>query len=262
MDREEFATRYLEAWNNKDTSELLRMMHPQASYYDAFWQESCSGGHLGKYLAANFTAESRWYRVQGAIVPLPNGMIIRYQAFDGDDNLGLTPLFDGAEVLTLSEDLIMTVSDYYCDPTPANLIEVATLAEGQHGRASAIERGLGSRTAAHIRRRLAEIATNSPLVLAPDITVTKLADHIGCTVMHLFHVLEKLMDTTFLDFVNSSRARQASTIMLDRDDRELRFDWLAEHCGFESVKELNEAFQLTFGMSTHDYMDKFLNKAG
>lgn len=258
MDRDELVNRYIEAWNRKDTSALLRMMHPQASYYDSFWQESCSGKHLGKYFSASFEADSRWYRSQGEIIPTANGMISRYAAYDGDDDLGLTPVYHGAEVMTLSDELIMTISDYYCDPTPSDLIEVASYAEGQHGRANAIERGLGAKAAANIKRSLAEIATGAPIVLDPDVTVTKLADHIGCTAMHLFHVLEELMDTTFLDYVNDSRARQASTIMLDNDSGDVRFDRLAEQCGFESVKGLNEAFQTTFSMSAHDYMERFL----
>lgn len=258
MDREEIVTRYFEAWNNKDTSGVLRMMHPQASYYDAFWQESCSGRHLGKYFSASFEEDLRWYRPHGELIPTPNGVIVRYEAFDSEDALGVTPIYNGAEVFTLSDELIMTVSDYYCDPTVPDLLEVASLAEGQHGRANVIHRGLGARAAGRIKRRLAKIAAGSPVVLDSSITVTKLADHVGCTVMHLFHVLEELMDTTFLDFVNGSRARQASRFMLDNDDSEVRFDRLSERCGFESVKDLNEAFQLTFGMSAHDYMEKFL----
>jgi AraC-like DNA-binding protein len=232
-------------------------MHPQASYYDAFWQESCSGSDLGKYFTAGFESDTRWYRPLDEIIPTPNGVIVRYEAFDRDDNQGVTPILNGAEVLTLSEGLIMTISDYYCDPAPADLIEVASLAEGQHGRANVIQRGLGAQSAGRIKRQLSDVATGAAIILAPDITVTKLADYIGCSVMHLFHVLEDVQGTTFLDFVNGSRARHASTMMIDRAVDDVRFDRIAEQCGFESIMEFKDAFRLTFGMTADEYIQRF-----
>ena len=191
MDREETVRRYLEAWNRQDTAGLLRLMHPDASYYNAFWQESCSGAHLAKYVSANFELETYWYRLADEIIPTPNGAIARYEACHRDDKSGLTPVFNGADIFTMTDELIMTVSDYYCDPTSAALIEAATLAEGQHGRANEIHRGLGTKTASHIKRKLAEIAASPTVILDPALTVTSLAEHIGCTVIHLFHVLER-----------------------------------------------------------------------
>jgi transcriptional regulator GlxA family with amidase domain len=155
------------------------------------------------------------------------------------------------------DGLIMTVSDYYCDPTPAVLIEVSMLAEGQHGRANVIERGLGTSTANGIKVRLAEIAVNPTVILDTSLTVTSLAKHVGCSVMHLFHVLEEILDTTFFDFVNGSRARHATTIMIETANGDVRFDVIAEQCGFESIKELNDAFQKTFDLTANEYMEKF-----
>jgi AraC-like DNA-binding protein len=232
-------------------------MHPQASYYDAFWQESCSGAQLGKFFAASFEEERLWYRPLAETIPTPNGVIVRYEAFHQDDALGVAPIYNGAEVLTLADGLILTISDYYCDPTPAELVEVATLAEGQHARVSAIERGLSARTAARIRRRLAELASGSVVILDPSLTATMLADHIGCTVMHLFHVLEETQNTTFVEFVNGCRARHASTIMIDTPEGDVRFDKLARRCGFQSVEELDDAFRSTFGLPAEEYMSKF-----
>jgi len=259
MDREETVVRYLDAWNQKDTAGLLRLLHPQASYYDAFWQESCSGPHLAKYLSANFELDTYWYRLADEIIPTPNGVIARYEACHRDDDVGLTPVFNGADIFTLAEDLIMTVSDYYCDPTRSALIEAATLAAGQHARASEIHRGLGKKTTGHIKRKLAEIAADKTIILNPSLTVTSLAEHIDCTVIHLFHVLEKVQETTFIDFVNGCRARHASTIMIDAADGDVRFDVISEQCGFASIHEFLDAFQTTFDLTADEYMEKFGN---
>jgi AraC-like DNA-binding protein len=259
MERDEIVNRYFEAWNQKHTSGLLKLMHPQASYYDAFWQESCSGKHLAKYLSTNFEFDRYWYRQSEEIISSPNGFIARYEAFYRDDDLGTAPAFNGVDIFTMAEELIMTVSDYYCDPTLSALIEVSMLAEGQHGRANVIQRGLGANTASHIRRRLADIAADATVILDASLTVTILSEHIGCEVMHLFYVLEELQDTTFLDFVNSCRARHASTMMIEAADGDVRFDVIAEQCGFESIKELNDAFQLTFDLTATEYTKKFAN---
>ena len=257
MDREKLAKRFFAAWNAKDVPELLRLMHPQASYYDAFWQESCSGRHLSKYFKTNFALDTRWYEPDDVIIPTPNGMIMRYTAFAGDDPERQAPLFNGAEVITMSDVLIMTVSDFYCDPNPVELNEIAVLAEGQHGRINVVQRGLGARSSSRIKRRLTELATDTTVILDTSLTVTKLADHADCTVMHLFHVLEELKNTTFLQYVAESRARYAATLMTDTADGDIRFDQIAEQSGFDSIKEFNEAFHSTFGISAHDYMDKF-----
>jgi transcriptional regulator GlxA family with amidase domain len=184
-------------------------------------------------------------------------MIIRYTVFAGDDPERLAPLFNGAEVITMSDVLIMTVSDFYCDPNPVELNEIAALAEGQHGRVNVVQRGLSARTSSHIKRRLAELATDTKVILDTSLTVTKLADYADCTVMHLFHVLEELKNTTFLQYIAECRARYATTLMTDKADGDIRFDRFAEQSGFDSIKEFNEAFHSTFGISAHEYMEKF-----
>lgn len=259
MDRDTIVNRYFEAWNQKDTSSLLKIMHPQASYYDAFWQESCSGRHLATYFSTNIELDRHWYRQSEEIISSPNGFIARYEAFHRDDDLGAAPAFNGVDIFTTAEDLIMTVSDYYCDPTLSALLEVSMLAEGQHGRANVIQHGLGANTISHIKRRLAEIATDTTVFLDTSLTVTLLSEHVGCDVMHLFYVLEEVQNTTFLDFVNSCRARHASTMMIEAADGDVRFDVIAEQCGFESIKEFNDAFQLTFDLTADEYLEKFAN---
>ena len=257
MDYVELATRFNEAWNNRDASEALRLMHPQASYYDAFWQETCSDKHLAKFVRINIENDTRWYRDTGPVLPTPNGVVIRYVAFDMNDPAGLELLYNGATVFTMADDLIMTVSDYYCDPNPVDLIEIAQRAEGQHGRAAAVKRGLSAYSAGIIMRRLADIATDTEIIIDRDLTVTKLAEHADCSVMHLFHILEVIKDTSFLSFVDECRARYASTLITEKSQSHVRFDEVAEKAGFESIKAFNQAFVATFDLTADEYMQKF-----
>ena len=85
MDRTKLIERFLAAWSNKDIPELLKLMHSQASYYDAFWGETCTGSDLSKYFRSSIETDPLWYRSDEEIIPTPNGLIIRYEAFDGSD---------------------------------------------------------------------------------------------------------------------------------------------------------------------------------
>ncbi len=257
MDRDELTKRYFEAWNQKDVSGLLKLMHPQASYYDAFWGEICSGSNLSKYLSDNLKLNTRWYRQDGEIIVAQDCLIIRYVTFDRDDHEGLAPIFNGAEVLTLSDGLIMTISDFYCDPNPIELIEIAMLAKKQHGRSNIAPLVLSAKNSGHIKRRMTGLADKTMVYLDSSLTVTQLADRVGCSVMDLFHVLEKENGTTFLQFVNECRVRHATTLMADASDGDIRFDRIAEQSGFETIAEFRDAFQSTFGMSADEYLQRF-----
>jgi AraC-like DNA-binding protein len=258
MDHKDLVDRYFAAWNEKNESDLLRLLHPQASYYDAYWGEICSGQkELSIYFADNFNLESRWYMQDDELVFTLNGLAIRYTAFNCDDAEARMPIYSGAEIISLSDGLIMTISDMYCDPTTSDLIEVAALAEGQHGRANVVKQGLGAKSSSRIRRRLAKAAKEMTVFRDPSLTVTKLANHVDCSVMQLFHVLEEQEKTTFLEFVHERRARYASTLMVDTTDGDIIFDQIAKQSGFESETQFRNAFKTTFGVTADEYLRKF-----
>lgn len=256
MDRQLLADRYVDAWNRKDLVELLELIHPQASYYDAFWGESCSGEELRKYFRAVIPEDSRWYRRDQAVIATPNGLILRYVAFDAADTDGEHPLFQGAEIFTVSDGLIMTISDLYCDPDAAELIEAAEHVESRHALSNIGPLGLSGRISGRIKRRLAVLATESDLYLDPSVTVTILADEIGCSVMHLFHVLEEELGTTFNRYINECRARRAAKLIAGGDIVSIDYAGIATATGFDSVEQLNSAMQATFGVNCHAYARK------
>jgi AraC-like DNA-binding protein len=260
MDREKIVKRYFSAWNERDVPKFLRLMHPQASFYDAFWQETCTGQHLSKYFYTNLEIETCWYEPDDEIVATPNGMVARYVAYDVDDPEGCLPIYNGAEVITLSDGLILTISDYYCDPNPTDLIDLAKVADAHHRGVDSVSRGLSAKASSRISRRLAALVGEAIFFLDPDLTMTKLAEQVGCSVMHLFHVLEDQKGTTFLDYVNECRCRYASSLLVDPTMRDIRFDEIAEQSGFDSIRNFREAFQSTFGISAVEYLAKFAAK--
>ena len=151
----------------------------------------------------------------------------------------------------------MTISDHYCDPDPVELIEIAKRAEKFHSGANVAKLGLSAKTSGRIQRRLAELVGSESILLDPTVTVTQLADYVGCSVMHLFHVLEEEKETTFIQYVNECRARYATTLLVDMSNGTVDLRNIAQRSGFESVEELNSAFQSTFGTTAEEYLQKF-----
>jgi len=257
LDWKELATRYLDAWNRKDVQAILKLTHSQVSYYDSFWGETCSGSDLSKYLEVDLAEDPYWYKVDGEIISAPNGVIVRYIAFGQRDVQGLEPVHTGAEIITISDGLIMTVSDYYCSSDPADLLELANLAEKQHGNTNVATLGLSARVAGRIKERLKTLADEATIFLDPALTVTQLAEHIGCSVMHLFHVLEEVKQTSFLQFTNESRVRYATTIIENTPRNEFNPDSIAKRSGFETTEAFAAAFTSTFSMSAEEYNAQF-----
>ncbi len=239
-------------WRDCSSSCIRRLPN-----YDAFWGEICSASDLSRYFGTNFETDTRWYRPDDDIVATQNGLIVRYVAFERNDPEGLVPILNGAEIITLTDGLIMTISDFYCDPDSVELIEIAKLAENQHGRLNIAPLGLSARSSGRIKRRLAELANAMTVFLDPALTVTKLADIVGCSVMHLFHVLEEEKETTFLNFVDECRARYATTLLTDTSNDAICLTRISEQAGFESVAALDRAFLATFGVSTDEYTQQF-----
>jgi hypothetical protein len=192
----------LEAWHQHDVSGLLKLMHPKASYYDAFWGECCSGNDLSKYLRDSFELNTHWYRHDDETIATDDGRISRYVAFAQDDHEGLLPIFNGAEVITFSDGLIMTISDFYCNPDSVELAEIAMLVKKQHRRSNISPLVLRAKSAGRIMRQITDLADETMVYLDTSLTVRQLADRVGCSVMDLFHVLEEEKGTTFIEFVN------------------------------------------------------------
>ena len=262
IDRIKLAEQYTQAWNEQDVEGVLRLLHPQASYYDAFWDETSSGPDLKKYFKTEIETYPRWYRLEGGVIPTANGMISPYIAFDRSDRAGIEPLYNGVDIFTLSGDAILTISEHYCDPNQQDLVEIAALSEARHSRSHIAPLGLSLKTSGRIRRRLKRLAVNSTVYLNPSLTVTQLADRVDCSVMHLFHVLEEVMDTTFVNFVNECRCRHASSLLLDIQEPGTRLDRIAEESGFATVQDFREAFRATFGLSPAEYLESFLAQPG
>lgn len=213
MKTTEISERYLAAWNRRDVAELLACMHKGAAYYDAFWMESCVGRELPQYFQDSFDEEPYRYEQLGDTIDTETGVVFRYSAHDRQDSNFVKPFFFGAEVLTLRDGLILTVSDFYCDPNRSNLVELARLASKRHGLPNHTKSGLGAKKALRLRQSLSSLLERAEVDSSSPLTASQLADQIGCTVSQLLTVIDAEYGTHFEEILDRNRTIYARDVL-------------------------------------------------
>lgn len=240
---------YFDAWNRRDMASLLALMHPGAAYYDAFWMESCAGNDLVQYFKDSMSNEPYWYELIGEPLITSDGVVSRYSAHECTDaGLG-KPLLYGAEVLTLRDDKILTVTDIYCSPVQSDLVKVAELAAKRHGLTRYVSAGLGALKEARIRARLSTRIEEERVFLRPDLTMVALAEMIDCTVEQLSMVIAHDFGAEADDFVDSQRVTYAKDMLTDDPRRGHDLEQVAADAGFATLAEFTRKFEDFVGVS-------------
>ena len=142
MDLEILVDNYVSAWNRRNVEDLLNILHGGFAIYNAFWMESSVGKDAATYLRDILEEERYWYQRTGASIPFDNGVVYRYTAHELNDSTPGNCLFSGAEVLNIRNGRILSISDFYCDPSEKALIEVAKLTSARHGQSKYVKSGI------------------------------------------------------------------------------------------------------------------------
>jgi AraC-like DNA-binding protein len=255
MDVERLVDDYIKAWNRQDIAGLLQLMDKRTTYYDAYWMEYCVGRYLPRYLQHSFEEQSYSYKRIGDVLMVDDSAVYRYTAHEvTDSNIG-PALFNGAEVLTFRDNKIVTVSDYYCNPDPTALEEVARLAVKRHGETRHAQSGLGALTASRFRGLLSDIMgqDQDQVYLNANLTQSQLASRVGCSVSQLSEIIDNEYGTNFHNFVDQHRARHARTLLLEPSEDPDFIDQVAVQSGFRSIESFNSKFRMLFGESPVDF---------
>ncbi len=199
-DMQELVDRYLEANNARDLDAVMELLHPGVAYYDSFWRETCVGIDFRQYLADWFEIDTHVYRQIGELVIVEDQSVgFRYGAYDESEG----EVYRGAEVLVLNAGKILTISDYYCDPSQEALEEVVSLSIKRHGSPKYASSGFGAAPGSHVRRQILNMRDRDAVHLDADLTVHRLAESLGCTPGQFFRVLitdfNVPIDETMLD---------------------------------------------------------------
>lgn len=189
VDWEELVDAYLEACNKRDIEALLALTHPGIAYYDAFWQETCVGRDFRQYMEDWFRIDPYTYSRLGPAIVTEKGAAYRYTAVDRYQQNPHETMHTGAEVLTQRAGKIVTISDFYADPSGEALEETIQVSAMRHGQTRYAASGLGTLRKSELRRQISRLLDHELMHLDADLTVHQLADRIGCTPGQFFRVL-------------------------------------------------------------------------
>ncbi len=253
MDLEKLIEAYMDAWNSHDTAGLLKLFHKDASYYDAFWMETCVGKDLAQYLNDALDAEQYWYQQYGVVITIDDGAVFRYSAHNQKDSANGQSLFTGAHVFVLRDNKIFSVSDFYCDPNQSALEEMARWVVRHHGRLRNMRFGLAAVKATQHRDKLSVLMELDRVFLDPNLTLSEVADRIGCSVDHLNQVVTAEFGASFYGFLDRHRATYAKDLLLKESTDPDYVYHVATQSGFRSIESFERSFSKLFGVRPAEY---------
>ena len=251
---EELVKKYFSAWNRRDIGDLLAVLHNGAAYYDAFWRESCVGRDLRRYFTDCLADDPLWYELIGDLIVADDGVVCRYAAHERNGSAVGRLLFEGAEVLTLRDGLILTISDHYCDSRPESLQEVVTLAVRRHGEPTYAKAGLSAVKASRFKKQLSTLMATDKVYLNRSLTVSRLADQIGCSVDQLFRLINAEFGTDFDEYVNHHRVNHARDLLAMESNKPDHISRIATEVGFPSTYTFKNEFKKWFGVTPEDFV--------
>lgn len=256
MNADEIVRRYVDAWNRQDVAGLLKLMHNGAAYYDAFWMETCVGRDLAQYFQDTIDQEPYWFEQIGETIITENGVTYRYSAHDrGASTIG-EPILYGAGILGIKDNKILNVTDIYCSPVRSDLKAVAEVAAQRHGLTRHINDGLGAQQAARIKAGLYDSIEQDRVYLDPDITMSQIAEIVGCTLDQLSIVLESHFGASFAEFVDAQRINYAKELLASSPDEPDVLHKIAISSGFRSESEFRKRFAEFVGITPRVFYSK------
>ena len=253
MTVEQLVEKYIDAWNRQDAAGILETMHSGAAYYDAFWMETCVGRDLSRSFEDSMREDPYRYERAGDIIETPSGCIFRYRAYNLLDRENTAPVIDGAEILTIRDGLILTVSDFYCSPLPAELAELAALVSKRHGLPTHTDSGLGALKALRVKCKLTDSLEKERLYLDPDISASQIAEFLDCTMEQLSVVISKEFGTTVEDMLDVRRIDCAKSMLRNSRESTDAIERVAKHCGFSSYSAFVDKFTEHVGVTPTEY---------
>jgi len=248
---QEIVERYFDAWRRRNVDDVMRLLHKNASFYDAFWGETCAGADLHSYLSATLDEDALVYQMVGCPIVVGSSAVFRYNAYNASNPD--TIIFNGAETITVDNGKIVAISDHYCDPDFESLQEVAKLAASRHGRAAYAKSGLCAIKSVRFKQKLANLIEQEKVYLDSRLSMAQLADHIGCSVNHLSQVLDREYGTNFHGFLNKHRVQHARDLLTQKSADNDYVNRVAAQVGFASTAVFYREFKKTFGVTPAEY---------
>jgi len=253
MDSDRIIREYVDAWNRHDVNALLEMCSPNAWYFSTFWMEHCPGEEFEEFFRESFEDEHYHYEIVGEPIRMPNGVTFRYSAHDARGPEPGPAVFDGAEMLQIQDGKITAITDYYWIPDPEVLAEVARVTMGRRGLPRRVKYGLPARRASQFRSSIARLMDHEKLFLDPNLTLSQVADELGCPVNQLTEVISTHYGVNFYSLVDQHRVNYARELLLEKSDDPDYLHQVAAEAGFRSFEKFHQSFKKFFDVTPAEY---------
>jgi|GEM_PF-2507965 len=87
----------------------------------------------------------------------------------------------------------------------------------------------------------------------PELTSKKLADILGTNTTYLSYIINTKYNCSIPKFINRHRITEAKVLLSDNEYITMRFDSLAQLCGFNSKSSFNRSFKSEEGITPMEY---------
>jgi len=237
-----FVDSYVNAWNRRDPNGVVEHLHENGRYIDAATQQQLTHTTLETELVEYFQGAVYHFEVLGAVLHNAQTIAFQYQA-SPIEHSDKSIIWRGAEFITLKGSMAQEISDYYQALTPDEVIN-STHAVRRYAKS-----GLHREALKALLTNLKQLMADEKLYLDPDLSLPKLAEHLGTSVNHLSQAINSGLEMTFFDYINQYRVNEAMDILRNGNQRFPAILDVALSVGFNSTSTFYTAFKKINGHS-------------
>ena len=238
----DFVDSYIEAWNHHDPRWIADHLTRDGVYCDIPTHQQHPRHELVPYLANIFDLDRSRYELEGEIVTGRNSIAFQYQVRSDAE----TPVWFGAEFVTLHGEHAVYIADYYKEPIRDSKREET---RGQKYAKS----GLNPELLEVYKQALNDLMMLEHTYLNSDLTLPKLAKLMQCSLNHLSQVINAGFGMSFFDYLNHHRIEAAKKLLSQHDSSRGAILSIAFEVGFNSNSAFYTAFKKTCGQTPAQY---------
>ncbi len=234
----EFVGSYFDAWNHRDPKGVADHLSADGVYRDVPENSQVTHDELITSLKGFFAVFRHYYELIGEVQKSPSTIAFQYRMLpSGRQSKSATSTsYFGAEFMTLRDDAVTVITDYYDIPARKLTNKYA-------------KSGLTSDQLHRHKQSLDQIMQTDKVFLRSDLTMLRLADVVGCSVNHLSQVINSGFGTSFFNYLNHYRIEHARDLLADSDNNRYAILNIAFEVGFNSNSAFYAAFKKFVGQT-------------
>ena len=252
MQASHFVQSYFDAWNHRDPEGVADHLAANGVHRDIPENTQRTHDELVSVLADFFSKYRHRYELIGEILAHRDTIAFQYEMVPTKRE-SASATFRGAEFITMSEDVALSITDYYDVEEHAQAKEKTLVTSRAINQGKYAKSGLSSEQLLEYQHRLEEIMRTKQSYLQPDITLPKLAKVVDCSVNHLSQVINAGFGMSFFDYLNSYRINFAKALLTDQNGTKNAILDVAFTVGFNSNSAFYSAFKKAVGQTPAQY---------